>query len=58
MTVAFIAHLAGLELIIAYILMVLFVRLTSKELSGAIIDALSSFLQTAFHSGEVAPLFW
>jgi hypothetical protein len=51
-TVAFIANYVGSESMIAYVLVVLFVRLTSEELSGAIIDALSSFLQTAFYSGE------
>lgn len=51
-TVAFIAHYVGSESMIAYVLVVLFVRLTSEELSGAIIDALSSFLQTALYSGE------
>lgn len=44
-TASFISQYLGSQSMIAYLLVGLFVRLTSEELSGAIIDALSSFLE-------------
>jgi multidrug resistance protein, MATE family len=49
-TAGFISHYIGAEALIAYLLVGLFVRLTSEELSGAIIDAASSFIQAALCS--------
>ena len=51
-TACFISQYLGSKSMIAYLLVGLFVRLTSEELSGAIIDALSSFLQLSVFSGE------
>ena len=51
-TASFISQYLGSESMIAYLLVGLFVRLTSEELSGAIIDALSSFVQASLFSGE------
>lgn len=51
-TAGFISQYLGSESMIAYLLVGLFVRLTSEELSGAIIDALSSFVQALRLSGE------
>lgn len=50
-TAVFISQYLGTESMIAYLLVGLFVRLTSEELSGAIIDALSSFVQACLFSG-------
>lgn len=44
-TVAFISQKLGTESMIAFLLVGLFVRKTSEELAGAIIDALSAFVQ-------------
>lgn len=49
-TAIFISHYLGSEAMIAYILVGLFVRQTSEELSGAIIDSASSFVQGALYS--------
>eukprot|EP00536_Pseudo-nitzschia_multiseries_P001150 jgi/Psemu1/282821/fgenesh1_pg.14_\ len=46
-TIAFISQILGTESTIAFLLVGLFVRLTSEELAGAIIDALSSFVQVS-----------
>lgn len=46
-TIAFISRYLGTESMIAFLLVGLFVRLTSEELSSAIIDSLSSFLQAS-----------
>jgi MATE family multidrug resistance protein len=51
-TAVFISHYLGTEAMIAYLLVGLFVRLTSEELSGAIIDAASSFVQVALYSEQ------
>jgi len=51
-TVSLISHYIGTEAMIAYLLVGLFVRLTSEELSGAIIDAASAFIQGALYSEE------
>jgi hypothetical protein len=51
-TATFISQYLGSESMVAYLLVGLFVRLTSEELSGAIIDALSSFIQASLLSGE------
>jgi hypothetical protein len=51
-TASFISQYLGSESMVAYLLVGLFVRLTSEELSGAIIDALSSFVQASLFSGE------
>lgn len=51
-TATFISQYLGTESMIAFLLVGLFVRLTSEELSGAIIDALSSFVQTCLFSEE------
>lgn len=49
-TASFISQYLGAESMIAYLLVMLFVRLTSEELSGAIVDALSSFLESSLFS--------
>jgi len=49
-TIAFISQFLGTESLIAFLLVGLFVRLTSEELSGAIIDSLSSFVQASINS--------
>ena len=49
---AFISNFLGTESMIAYLLVNLFVRLTSEQLSGAIIDALSSFVEAVLHSAD------
>jgi len=46
-TIAFISRYLGTESMIAFLLVGLFVRLTSEELSSAIIDSLSSFVQAS-----------
>jgi len=46
-TVAFISQYLGTDSMIAFLLVGLFVRLTSEELSSAIIDSLSSFVQAS-----------
>jgi hypothetical protein len=51
-TAVFISNYLGLESMIAFVLVVLFVRLTSEQLSGAIIDSLSSFVQDVLHTNE------
>lgn len=51
-TAGLISHYLGTEAMIAYLLVGLFVRLTSEELSGAIIDAASSFVQAALFSSQ------
>ena len=51
-TMAFISNYLGTESMIAYLLVNLFVRLTSEQLSGAIIDALSSFVEAVLHSAD------
>jgi hypothetical protein len=51
-TAVFISNYLGLESMIAFVLVVLFVRLTSEQLSGAIIDSLSSFVQDVLHTHE------
>jgi hypothetical protein len=51
-TACFISQYLGSESMIAYLLVGLFVRLTSEELSGAIIDALSGFVQASLFSRE------
>jgi len=51
-TASFISQYLGAESMIAYLLVMLFVRLTSEELSGAIVDALSSFLEASLFSNE------
>ena len=50
-TTAFISQYLGTESMVAFLLVGLFVRLTSEELAGAIIDALSSFVQASIFSG-------
>lgn len=47
----FISRYLGTESMIAFLLVGLFVRLTSEELSGAIIDAASTFIQAHLFSG-------
>lgn len=49
-TAGFVSRFLGTESMIAYLLVGLFVRLTSEELSGAIIDATSSFVQACLFS--------
>ena len=49
-TAAFVSRYLGTESMIAYLLVGLFARLTSEELSGAIIDAASSFVQACLFS--------
>eukprot|EP00526_Cylindrotheca_closterium_P004694 CAMPEP_0113619750 /NCGR_PEP_ID=MMETSP0017_2-20120614/10041_1 /TAXON_ID=2856 /ORGANISM="Cylindrotheca closterium" /LENGTH=777 /DNA_ID=CAMNT_0000529355 /DNA_START=205 /DNA_END=2538 /DNA_ORIENTATION=- /assembly_acc=CAM_ASM_000147 len=51
-TASFISQYLGAESMIAYLLVMLFVRLTSEELSGAIVDALSSFLESSLFSRD------
>jgi hypothetical protein len=51
-TASFISQYLGSQSMIAYLLVGLFVRLTSEELTGAIIDALSSFLEPTLFSTE------
>eukprot|EP00980_Cylindrotheca_fusiformis_P019069 scaffold6433_cov125-Cylindrotheca_fusiformis.AAC.11 len=51
-TASFICQYLGSQSMVAYLLVGLFVRLTSEELSGAIIDALSSFLEALYFSTE------
>jgi len=46
-SIAFISRYLGTESMIAFLLVGLFVRLTSEELSSAIIDSLSSFVQAS-----------
>jgi hypothetical protein len=50
-TAAFISQYLGTESMISYLLVGLFVRLTSEQLAGAVVDALSSFLQNCLFSG-------
>jgi hypothetical protein len=47
---AFISQYLGTESMVAFLLVGLFVRLTSEELAGAIVDALSSYLQVLMNS--------
>jgi hypothetical protein len=49
-TAAFISQYLGTDSMTAFLLVGLFVRLTSEELSGAIVDALSAFVQASIHS--------
>jgi len=49
-TTAFISQYLGTDSMVAFLLVGLFVRLTSEELAGAIIDALSSFIQASIYS--------
>ncbi|KAL3934158.1 MAG: hypothetical protein SGBAC_010062, partial [Bacillariaceae sp.] len=51
-TASFISQYLGAESMIAYLLVMLFVRLTSEELTGAIVDALSSFLESSLFSRD------
>jgi len=51
-TVGFISNYLGADSMIAFLLVILFVRLTTEQLAGAIIDALSSFVQQAIYSGN------
>ena len=51
-TAAFISQYLGSESMISYLLVGLFVRLTIEEVSGAAVDALSSFLQACLFAGE------
>jgi len=46
-TIAFISQKLGTKSMIAFLMVGLFVRLTSEELSSAIIDSLSSFVQAS-----------
>ena len=48
-TIAFISNYLETEAMVAFLLVGLFVRLTSEELSGAIIDSLSSYVQASMH---------
>lgn len=48
----FISQYLGTESLIAFLLVGLFVRLTSEELSGAIIDAASSFVQAFLYNHD------
>lgn len=50
-TAGFVSRYLGTESMVAYLLVGLFVRLTSEELSGAIIDAASSFVQASLFAG-------
>jgi Na+-driven multidrug efflux pump len=52
MTAGFVSRYLGTESMIAYLLVGLFVRLTSEELSSAIIDATSSFVQACLFSSN------
>ena len=56
-TAVFISQYLGSEAMIAYVLVGLFVRQTSEELSGAIIDAASSFVQGALYSEQADSAF-
>ncbi|KAL3907479.1 MAG: hypothetical protein SGILL_008858, partial [Bacillariaceae sp.] len=49
-TTAFISQYLGTESMVAFLLVGLFVRLTSEELTDAIIDALSAFVQASMHA--------
>jgi Na+-driven multidrug efflux pump len=49
-TTVFISQYLGTESMIAFVLVGLFVRLTSEELADAIIDALSAFVQASLSS--------
>ncbi|CAJ1946124.1 unnamed protein product [Cylindrotheca closterium] len=51
-TASFISQYLGAESMIAYLLVMLFVRLTSEELSGAVVDALSSFIESSLFSRD------
>mmetsp|Transcript_28198 Transcript_28198/g.68586 ORF Transcript_28198/g.68586 Transcript_28198/m.68586 type:complete len:1125 (-) Transcript_28198:3331-6705(-) len=46
----FISQYLGTDSMVAFLLVGLFVRLTSEELAGAIVDALSSFIQASIYS--------
>lgn len=50
MTTAFISQYLGTESMVAFLLVGLFVRLTSEELADAIIDALSAFVQASMYA--------
>jgi hypothetical protein len=56
-TASFISQYLGSESMIAFLLAGLFVRLTSEGLAGAIIDALSSFLELSVFSEESDGLY-
>ncbi|KAG7342247.1 MATE efflux family protein [Nitzschia inconspicua] len=49
-TTAFISQYLGTDSMIAFVLVGLFVRLTSEELADAIIDALSAFVQASMYT--------
>lgn len=49
-TTAFISQYLGTESMVAFLLVGLFVRLTSEELADAIIDALSAFVQASIYA--------
>lgn len=52
-TIAFISQCLGTRSMIAFLLVGLFVRLTSEELSSAIIDALSSFVEASMEKTSI-----